>query len=574
MEPSTPASPEHSREELIASLRRSQIAGTPPPSPARGLSHWLRVLLVCNPFYLFSAAMLLWGLYLVSDDAHFPGRETAQLTLNFSALQVYEALLAATAIVLARRRIWYDSTLLVALENLLVLVPFFLITQAAWISQPMLWSMCGVTIGMTLLRFASLKRFFAELNLPRALLGAGLLLLVFNAALVLLFHHYNELKVGTKPTEGAAFELNRYGWLIALPLMVGLANLVPNLKPSGNLLPQRRWLPLGFFTLWLAGSTVNLCGLSYVYNFDWEFTLAIPALWTLTWTVWLRCSRLEIPAALGRFLLLPPTAAALLAANANDKSLLLLLTALNTVAYATCFLKRRNPYLSLNLAIVSFAILGSALVTRYQPALHTGFGGGECLLTFLAAYTTWWIFHSRNPKLGVLGALLAIPAAGMILPHGVANLGSMLHAGILFLLLHSLVWDDEADPTVGPVRVFACILWIAHSFFLLLWQYPHATLLVPAGALSVLGSCVALRLMHGNWRYPAAPISAIIALFLRPALLVATGMSAIPTGLLVMAASFLLFAFGTIAALNRHRWRHPEIQLPAEHAPTITRLPS
>ena len=47
-------------------------------------------------------------------------------------------LLVTTAIVLARRRIWYDSTLLVGLENLLVFVPFILISQAALIDQNVL----------------------------------------------------------------------------------------------------------------------------------------------------------------------------------------------------------------------------------------------------------------------------------------------------------------------------------------------------------------------------------------------------------------------------------------------------
>ena len=134
----------------------SQGGSTGPRPPATEPS-WVHQLIACNPFYLVSAALLLLGLYLVSSDANFPGRETAQLTLNFSALQVYEALLAATAVFLARRRIWYDSTLLVGLDNLLVLVPFILLTQAAWISQSALWMVCLVAAVRSLARFAALK---------------------------------------------------------------------------------------------------------------------------------------------------------------------------------------------------------------------------------------------------------------------------------------------------------------------------------------------------------------------------------------------------------------------------------
>ena len=64
---------------------------------------WLRRFLACNPFYLVSAALLLYGVYRVSVDPNFLSRETAQLAFNFSSLQLYEALLVITAIVLARR---------------------------------------------------------------------------------------------------------------------------------------------------------------------------------------------------------------------------------------------------------------------------------------------------------------------------------------------------------------------------------------------------------------------------------------------------------------------------------------
>src|SRR5581483_6478429 len=112
----------------------------PPPLPsdspcAKPPSYWLKKFLACNPFYLVSAALLLYGFYLVSSDANFPGREAYQLGFNFGSLQFYEVLLVATAIFLARRRIWYDSVLLTGLENLLVLVPFILISQAALLNQ-------------------------------------------------------------------------------------------------------------------------------------------------------------------------------------------------------------------------------------------------------------------------------------------------------------------------------------------------------------------------------------------------------------------------------------------------------
>ncbi|MDB6020073.1 MAG: hypothetical protein JWR19_4562, partial [Pedosphaera sp.] len=138
-----------------------------PPEPDRPFSYWVKKLLVCNPFYLVSAAVLLYGFYLVSMDADFPGKELAGLAFNFGSLQFYEILLVVTAVFLARRSIWYDSNLLIFLENLLVLVPFILISQAALLYPGVVWTVCLVAGAMTLLRFGGLKCFYTKLNLPR-----------------------------------------------------------------------------------------------------------------------------------------------------------------------------------------------------------------------------------------------------------------------------------------------------------------------------------------------------------------------------------------------------------------------
>src|SRR5690349_10417195 len=60
--------------------------------------HWIRSILACNPFYIFSAALLLYGLFRVSNDSRILSKETTHLIFNFSSLQFYEALLAVTAI--------------------------------------------------------------------------------------------------------------------------------------------------------------------------------------------------------------------------------------------------------------------------------------------------------------------------------------------------------------------------------------------------------------------------------------------------------------------------------------------
>src|SRR2546428_4633483 len=156
-------------EPDIPNLSETLPSDFPAPEilPAeKTISYWLKRFFSCNPFYIFSAALLLYGLYRVSIDPHFLSKETSHLIFNFSSLQCYELLLVLTAIFLARRRIWYDSMLLVGLENMLILVPFILVSQAALIDTRIVWSLCIAGTILAVIRFGSLKRFVAEINLP------------------------------------------------------------------------------------------------------------------------------------------------------------------------------------------------------------------------------------------------------------------------------------------------------------------------------------------------------------------------------------------------------------------------
>src|SRR5689334_19116092 len=178
-EPPLPSdTPESPNEEFADDSSSLTEQPTDPPRP-----HWLKRLLGCNPFYLISAALLLYGCYRVSIDSTFLKEETANLLFNFSSLQLYEILLVATAIFLAARRVWYDSTLLVGLENSLILVPFILISQAALISVGMIWVMCLLGGVLVLIRGIGLKRLIAELNFPARLIAFGVVMLALNVIL-------------------------------------------------------------------------------------------------------------------------------------------------------------------------------------------------------------------------------------------------------------------------------------------------------------------------------------------------------------------------------------------------------
>lgn len=240
----------------------------PAPPPARRWSYWAKRFLVCNPFYLASAALLLFGLYRVSLDPGFLPEEIAQLGFNFTALQFYELLLVGTAMLLARRLIWYDAKLLVAMENLLVLVPFALISQAALIERKTVWLFCGAAALLAVTRSALAQRGVAALRFPRRLALVGLGVLAANAAWPVIYRTLHQFKFGTKLETGAAYEVNLWSWLVLLPALVALANLLPRPREDGKSPGPGRRFPVGLFALWLLGSTVHLYSLGYVYDFD------------------------------------------------------------------------------------------------------------------------------------------------------------------------------------------------------------------------------------------------------------------------------------------------------------------
>src|SRR2546423_1706071 len=140
---------------------------TPPPlSPSGSLEkpitidwgYWARRLLVCNPFFLCSAALLLFGVNRLSIDPSFLKEDESNLFFNYSALQLYGFLVVGTAIILARRKIWYDSALLVVMENGLALVPFMLISQAALLNNKLGVMLALGAVALTAMRAIAIRR--------------------------------------------------------------------------------------------------------------------------------------------------------------------------------------------------------------------------------------------------------------------------------------------------------------------------------------------------------------------------------------------------------------------------------
>ncbi len=530
----------------------------PPPRPNhvnKPLSWWLRKFFACNPFYLVSAALLLYGCYRVSIDETFVKGETARLLFNFSAVQVYELLLVGVAIFLARRCLWYDSMVLVGLENLLVFVPFILISLAALTGWRITAAVCATAVIMAALRFGGLRRYFAELNLPGSLLGVGSVLLALNVALPLTYRHYINLKIGVDLDAGPDYIMNECMWLLVLPAALALVNFLPRAQSGGDLLPQRRWLPMGLFALWITVTGLHLWALDYVYGYHLRPDLFAPVGWVVAWTIFLRAP--ATPAALKYALMVPAVAVPFLAGTPGTEKTYLAIMALNVGAFGVMrFLRGGNRFAG-HLAYGSALLFVAGLPETWIQLVIHGATAEGCVAAGLAAYLMFWTAWLRDPKLAVLGATLFGIVIAVVF-HSHSNvINWALQGGFVFFLLHSLRWNDAEHVGAGASRTFVGIIWAIQSFVWMNCEGARFWMPFIPGVLVFAIYCVLLP-GRGIWQLLAVPASALGVILSGPCCLAIERLRSTPAGLLAVVASFLFLGLGTVAALTRELWHHHE----------------
>lgn len=517
--------------------------------------NWLKRLLACNPFYLVSAALLLFGMSRMSAAPGFLGTELAQLTFNFSSLQLYELLLVGTAILLARRAVWYDSTLLLLLENLLVLVPFILVSQAAFMQAGLVWTFCGLAVVLVGTRMGAARRFVVGFTPSPRLIAAGLGVLTANAALPVVYRHLHEFKVGTRPTSGAAFEVNEQSWLWLLPVLCALTSLLPHPREDGKLPAQRRWFPVILFFLWLAGTGVHLYSLGYVYDFPLRREWLAPSLCVLAWVIqWrLRDFVAEPAPALRVAALTLPLAGALVAVGAEGSRVGFALLALNAIGFAGVALLDRGHRAARHLLLITLALLVATIPHEWAGVGGTPLGSRADLMGLAAAaYLMLATAVTRNPKLAAAGALAASLLAGAWRSPAPDALHWAVQAGLVFYLLHSLRWREHEHSGAAVARLLTAVAWVAHAFCWVRGDAPFW--LTPALAAFVVAVCG----LHWWIRQKRVPVVILLAAALValscPIHMLLVVLRATPVGLIAVGASFLLFGLGTLAAVTKPRW--------------------
>ena len=503
-----------------------------------------------------SAALLLYGCYRVSIDAPLFNQELARLWFNFSSVQLYEITLVFVAIFLARRSLWYDSTLLVCLENMFVFVPFILISQAALTGARMTACICAAGVILVGLRFGSLRRYFKELNLPNRLLGVGLALLAINVALPLVYRHYIEFKLGVHLDSGPDYVMNECNWLLVLPAALALANFLPRTSTQGNLLPQRRWLPAGMFSLWFAVTAVHLYSLDYVYGYDLRGELLAPAVWVLAWTILTRIP--DRPTFFKPALFVATGFTPLIASAPNAGKTFLSLTALNIIGYAIVRLRHRENRLVGHLAYASALMIVTQMPDFWLQFIGPGIGPGQCFVAGLAVYGIYWTGWSRNPKLAVIASiLLAIGVAILFSDYqGAAHWAAQ--SAFIFLLLHSLRWNDAENRGANFIRRLTALAWVIFSFVWMSSDNGKFWMPFIPGVLVILVYCLSFP-CRGIWRLFVVPAAALLVVLSGPSSAAVDELQSAPVGLLAVVGSFLLLGFGTVAALTRELWHKHEL---------------
>ncbi len=542
--------------EIIPSQDPSGASSVPAASNEGGSSsetaiRWMKRLLACNPFYLVSAALLLFGIYRLSVDPTFLSGEIARLIFNFSALQFYSALLVVTAILLATQRIWYDSTLLVFLESKFVLLPFILLSLAAWDRTSTAYALCAIGGALAIARFLALKRYYRQLNLPPQLLVLGVVLLVVNIGMAIGFKHLHEVR------DGAVAPWTYIGWTTLLPLLMAFAILLPKPHRRGELLPERPWLPLSFYATWIAVSGAHLWSLNYIYDVGRDFGLWAPVLWVGAWVLVLRVKDVvaESTEEWRQTFLGLPVAATFVAVFHENSAIFFALSTLNAVTLGVLWLRARENRVAFQLALLSLATTFGGSPSTFDTSRE------NWIVLAAAAYGLLHLTLARNPKAGLAGAIGVGIGTVMLVTN--ASVGFAIQNTFVYLLLHSLRWDDSQHEGATMFRVAVAVVWISHSIGWVVIAGDTASAAVEGYGATVLTVYLVRRLLGGDWGAIVVPFAAVVVMATMPVRMSFTVGRQMPIGLLAMVASLILFAAGTVAAWTKHRWNNGVQEPPA-----------
>ena len=288
------------------------------------------------------------------------------------------------------------------------------------------------------------------------------------------------------------------------------------------------------------------------------------------WTICLRVPARAIP--LKYALTFPAVLTPLLATSHGGTKTFLILAALNvTACFALSVVDRKNR-LARHLVFGSTLLFVAGLPDGWLQSIAHGFSREQCVAFGLVAYLVFWTAWLRNPKLAILGSIV-LASTVMSAFHQHAGAGHWaLQCGFVFLLLHSLRWNEAEHAGANAARMLVALGWGIQSF---VWMHSDTGKfwmpLIPAAI--VLGVICITQIYRGQWNQIVVPAAAVLVALSGPGSATADGVQSAPVGLLAVIASFVLFGLGTAAALTRRYWHAHEPALPASPVASARAIP-
>jgi hypothetical protein len=241
-----------------------------------------------------------------------------------------------------------------------------------------------------------------------------------------------------------------------------------------------------------------------------------------------------------------------LAAAGSGKALLIVLAVINGFLFATIFWRDRSNKLALYLLLFSVVSVVSVLPEAVGQVVRVDYRNGNWLAIGAAMYALLCVAVSRRAGLTVAGSIIAglIP---FLLPNLVLQpMHWAIQCALVFFLLHSLRWRDTDRLEVSLARAIVAVGWVAHSQ---VWACAGGSwvALTTIGLVVLSIYCLA-RLLTGEWASWTIPAASLLVMLSVPLKFGTVKLASLPSGMLAILASFLLFALGTALALTKHRW--------------------
>jgi hypothetical protein len=220
--------------------------------------------------------------------------------------------------------------------------------------------------------------------------------------------------------------------------------------------------------------------------------------------------------------------------------------------------RHRDRAFAMQLLLISLAALIAGCPEAWAQRLAVNMGRDQCVGVAFAAYLLIVTARSSNPRLGLLGALISGIGVSIMLREGNNALAWSFQTGFVFLMLHSLRWQEEEHPGAGVVTVIGGLAWAAHT---VIWMRLGGANWLPCGpAIVVLAGYTIARWLRGCWSSPVIALATFIVMLAGPLEGGVEKTQSAPAGLMAIVGSFLLFGLGTAAALTRKHWHGGETQ--------------